>query len=121
VSRLPGILGEIEDVAGTAAALKLAQARGGTEMKFSARPGGTLAQIVGDDAAAKIAELMGSAKYTIPMASLRGRASRQAALARSMEAGESATNAALRHDVHERTARRAKKKVKAGPGPLFER
>jgi hypothetical protein len=121
LSRLPGILGEIADVAGEVAALKLAQARGGTEMKISGRAGGVLAQIVGDEAAAKIAELLGPEKYTIPMASVRGRAARQAALAKAMAEGTSSNAAALQHDVHERTARRAKRKLKEGPGPLFER
>ena len=121
MSRLPGILGEIADVAGEVAALKLAQARGGTEMKISGRAGGVLAQIVGDEAAAKIAELLGPEKYTIPMASVRGRAARQAALAKAMAEGTSSNAAALQHDVHERTARRARKKMKEGPGPLFER
>lgn len=121
MSRLPGILGEIADVAGVAAALKLAQARGGTEMKISGRAGGALAKIVGDQAAALIAERLGPQKYTIPMASVRGRAARQAALARAMADGASSNSAALQHDVHERTARRAKKKLQEGPGPLFER
>lgn len=121
MSRLPGILGEIADVAGEVAAIKLAQARGGTEMKISGRPGGSLAQIVGDEAAAKIAELLGPQKYVIPMASLRGRAARQAALVKAMAEGASSNSAALQHDVHERTARRAKMKLKQGPGPLFER
>jgi hypothetical protein len=121
LSRLPGILGEIADVAGEVAALKLAQARGGTEMKISGRAGGVLAQIVGDEAAAKIAELLGPEKYTIPMASVRGRAARQAALAKAMAEGTSSNAAALQHDVHERTARRARRKLKEGPGPLFER
>lgn len=121
MSRLPGILGEIADVAGEVAALKLAQARGGTEMKISGRAGGALAQIVGDEAAAKIAELLGPQKYAIPMASLRGRAARQAALAQAMANPDMSSNtAALQHDVHERTARRARKKMKEGPGPLFE-
>lgn len=120
MSRLPGILGEIEDVVGTAAALKLARERGGTEMKISGRPGGALALIVGDEAAAKIAELLGPQKFTIPMANVRGRAARQAAVARALAGDTSASKAALLNDVHERTARRIRKKMKApGALPLF--
>lgn len=118
--RLPGILGEIEDVAGTAAALKLARERGGTEMTFSGRPGSVLALIVGDEAAARIADRLGPQKYTIPMANVRGRGARQAAVARMMEGEASASSAARAHDVHERTARRIRTKLKSGNGPLFD-
>ncbi len=121
MSRLPGILGDIEDVVGTAAALKLARERGGTEMKISGRAGGALAQIVGDEAAAKIAELLGPQKFTIPMAHVRGRAARQAAVARALAGEASASQAALLNDVHERTARRIREKLKKpGSLPLFK-
>lgn len=118
MARLPGILGEIEDVAGQVAALQLARARGGTEMKFSAKAGGALASIVGDEAAAKIVELLGPHKYAIPMATVRGRAGRQAAVAQMLNEGRSANATALVADVHERTVRRIREKLKEGL-PLF--
>ncbi len=105
-SRLPGILGEIEDVAGTEAALQLARERGGTEMKFSGRPGGALARIVGDTAAAKITELLGTEKYCIPMASVRGERARREAAAQLVAKGFSTAKAALTVGVHQRTVER---------------
>lgn len=104
--RLPGILGEIEDVAGTEAALQLARERGGTEMKFSGRPGGALAQIVGDAAAVKITELLGAQKYCIPMATVRGERGRREAAAKLVASGFSSAQAALAVGVHQRTVER---------------
>lgn len=118
--RLPGLLGEIADVAGMAAALKLARERGGTEMTFSGRPGSVLALIVGDEAAARIADRFGPQKYVIPMANVRGRGARQAAVARMMADKATASQAARAHEVHERTARRIRSKLKTGNGPLFD-
>lgn len=53
---LPALLAEIAEVAGLEAALKLARARGGTEVHIPARPkpGHWLIEAVGDDAAKKL-------------------------------------------------------------------
>lgn len=123
---LPGILREIADAAGEAAALQLAREMGGQEMKFSDRPGSALARIVGDEAAVKIVKAMGRDKRTIPMAGLRGAGGRRAAAARLMAPvcdgglGKSAAEAARLTDVHERTARRARKRPAASAGPLLD-
>jgi len=110
LNRLPGILGRIADVAGVAAALKLAHARGGTEMKISGRAGGALAQIVGDDAAAKIAELLGPEKYTIPMAHVRGARGRREMVAKLLKSDASVREIAQAADVHERTVYRVQER-----------
>lgn len=105
---LTGKLGEIADAAGPAAALKLAAALGGHELKLSARPNGKLAKIVGAQAAAQIVEAMGAAKITVPMANLRGAGGRRAAAARMLASGAPISHVAQAADVHERTAFRVK-------------
>ncbi|MFN3582595.1 helix-turn-helix domain-containing protein [Phenylobacterium sp.] len=111
MSRLPGILGEIARVAGASAATRLACAAGGTEMKFSAHPGAALAKIVGAEAAKAIVAELGPEKYVIPMAHLRGQKGRQAAAAEMLAQGASANVVAKACDVHERTARRVRKRM----------
>ncbi|PHY20796.1 hypothetical protein [Caulobacter sp. BP25] len=117
MSRLPGILGEIADVAGVDAAVKLARARGGTAMKISGKPGGALAQIVGDDAALKIAELLGSIEYTIPMANLRGQKARRARARQLLAQNVPSSKVALIVDVHLRTVERLKRREREDPEP----
>lgn len=119
---LPGILGRIAEVAGEKSALRLAQAAGGTEMKFSASPKAALARIVGADAAALIFAEFGGEKYIIPMAHLRGQKGRRAQAAEMLARGASHNDVARACDVHERTARRvteALKKAKTEGLPLF--
>lgn len=122
MSRLPGILGLIADVAGESAATRLALAAGGTEMKFSKSPKAALARIVGADAAKLIFDEFGAQKYVIPMAHLRGEKGRRAAAAKMLVEGKSANEVARAVDVHERTARRVRNRVSAARQvglPLF--
>jgi len=120
VSELPGILGFIAQIAGESAATRLALAAGGTEMKFSPSPSGALAKIVGADAAKKIVQELGPEKYTIPMGHLRGQQGRRTQAARMLAEGKSANEVAKACDVHERTARRVRKKLKSQADlPLF--
>lgn len=117
---LPGILGEIERIAGESAATRLALAAGGTEMKFSPSPKGALAKIVGADAAKAIVRELGPEKYTIPMAHLRGQRGRRAQAAQMLKNGASGNEVAKACDIHERTARRVREKLKEeGEMPLF--
>jgi hypothetical protein len=109
---LPGLLGEIERIAGKSAATRLALHAGGTEMKFSANPKSALAKIVGADAAKAIAAELGGEKYTIPMAHIRGQKGRRAQAAKMLADGASANDAAKACDIHERTARRVREKLK---------
>ncbi|MDZ4370211.1 MAG: helix-turn-helix domain-containing protein [Phenylobacterium sp.] len=122
MSHLPGILALIAEIAGEQAATRLALAAGGTEMKFSARPNAALARIVGAAAAAKIVEGLGSEKYIIPMAHLRGQKGRRAQAAAMLREGKSHNEVAKACDMHERTARRVTEKLKREAGeplPLF--
>lgn len=116
---LSGKLGEIADAAGPAAALKLARALGGHEIKLSARPTGKLAGIVGAEAARSIVAALGGGKITVPMVNLRGQAGRRAAAARLLDSGASVSQAADATDTHERTIFRVKSKLKASGG-LFD-
>lgn len=105
---LTGLLGRIADVAGVKAALALAQARGGRQMPFSARPDGVLASIVGHDAAVAIVKEIGAGKVTIPMGQMRGQRGRREAAARMLRAGAKVSQVAEAVDVHERTVFRIK-------------
>ena len=57
-TRLPGVLGDIADIAGEEAALAMAQARGGTEIYLPPAPDADhwLSQLVGHEAALAIAD-----------------------------------------------------------------
>lgn len=109
--RLPGLLGQIAEVAGESAATRIALHAGGTRMTFSARPGSVLVRIVGLEAARKIAEEFGREEFTIPMAHLRGQKGRQAAAAKMLADGANASEVARAVDVHERTARRVRERM----------
>jgi hypothetical protein len=120
MSPLPGILGEIERVTTRATAERLAMHAGGTEMKFSDRPTGSLARVVGLDAARRIVAELGREKYLIPMAHLRGQKGRRAAAAALLASGKSTPQTAKAVDVHERTVWRIKEKMREAPDlPLF--
>lgn len=112
MTSLPGLLGVIEGIAGVSAATRLALKAGGTEMKFSAHPKSALARIVGADAARAIVAELGAMKYTIPMAHLRGQNGRRAEIARRLAADQSSAEVARACDVHERTVRRVRKRLK---------
>ncbi len=78
---------------------------------------------MGAEAAAKIAEALGSEKLVIPMAGQRGAGGRRARAARMVEEGATERQVALACDMHGRTARRLRARMKAeGPElPLFSR
>lgn len=58
MNRLPGVLGDIADCAGLAAALAVAQARGGTQVYIPPEPGEDhwLVEVIGLEAARTVAE-----------------------------------------------------------------
>lgn len=109
------------DAAGEAAALKLVAACGGREITLYAKPGGKLARIVGDEAAAALVEAFGAVKITVPMAHLKGGRRRRALVAQKIAEGASVAAAAAAADVHDRTAWRVRRALKDGALPLFDR
>lgn len=113
---LPGILAEIAEIAGEAAALQVAAAKGGT-MAYFPLPGHLhekhwLVEAVGIKAASAIAECLAEREMRSieiplgPLAGIRGRS--RAAMARALAEGKSVSQAARLAGVHMRTARRHK-------------
>lgn len=119
-STLPGILKDVEEVAGIAAALELARVHGGTEIKVSDAEGSALVKVVGQKAAAELVDRLARGRVMVPMATVRGQKGRLAAAAEMMAKGASAEEAARACDIHSRTAWRAKARAK-GQTPLFDR
>lgn len=124
MTKWSGFLAVVAKAADDAAATRVALRCGGTELKLSARPNSRLAQLVGPEAAKEIVAILGAEKVTIPMANLRGQRGRQAAAAEMLAKGAHLNETALAVDVHERTVRRVREKMKlaAKTGlPLFDR
>ncbi|MEI2387487.1 helix-turn-helix domain-containing protein [Breoghania sp. JC706] len=118
-SFLPEILAEIADAAGLDAALKLAAVRGGQTVYIPshATPDHWLSDVVGLPAAVRICDHFrvrdSGARLLIPIAR---RSSAQRALMKALENGASAREAAAAAGVHERTAFRARRRLKSGSG-----
>ena len=123
MSGLPGILATIATVTNEATALKLARELGGTSLKLSDAPDGKLAMLVGHDhAKAIVKEWAAGYTLTIPMANVRGAGARRAQVARLLQSDQTIRQAALAGDVHERTAKRIRARLKAQPDlPLFQK
>ena len=114
---LPGPLGEIADVAGETAALKLAAARGGTVFYIPMEAAGSqLADIVGEAAARKIIQTIGAGRIRLPAGSARCEGWRRAEVRRLIEDGASPRKAALKAGVSQRTAERIAASMKVDDG-----
>ncbi|SDU08954.1 helix-turn-helix domain-containing protein [Stappia sp. ES.058] len=122
---LPDLLAEIAEVAGLDAALKLAAARGGQTVYIPSRPAPEhwLCQTVGQPAAEKICEHFrvrnSGGRFLIPIART---ASARRTLFKALENGASARQAAAAAGTHERTAYRARARIRAkdpNQGDLF--
>lgn len=122
---LPGILAEIAEVAGLNAALKLAAEKGGQTVYIPSHASDDhwLTRTVGPEAAAAICELYRvrntGGRFLIPIAR---EASARRALVKALENGASARQAAAASGLHERTAFRARARIKAkdpSQGDLF--
>jgi hypothetical protein len=123
---LDGILGEIADVAGIAAALALAEQYGGTQVHFPrvAGPDHWLVLCVGDEAAKAICAYMtvtdadghrkGQRGVLIPRGPMALMRQAKRRLVRELQAGTSAREAARRAGLGERTAWYTKAKLKDG-------
>jgi hypothetical protein len=124
MTRWSGFLKIVAEAAGDDAAQRVALRAGGTELKLSARPDSRLAKLVGPEAARKIVAILGAEKVSIPMANLRGQRGRQAAAAEMLTKGASHSQVALAVDVHMRTVRRVREKMRDAEDkglPLFDR
>lgn len=109
---LPGVLAEVAEVAGQAAALRLADARGGTEKTYVPRPEALtaehwLVQALGWDDAKTVAARIGGGPVPIPLGPLSGLRGRvRTAIRRALAEGRSAAEVARLVGVHQRTVRR---------------
>jgi hypothetical protein len=114
-SMLPAIMAEIAEVAGVDAAWALARAHGGTTIYIPREPfeGHWLVELVGEEAAAKICKHFRvantGARVLIPIAR---QGEQRMRLVKALEAGMSAPQAASVAGMHERSAFRARKKLK---------
>lgn len=113
MSDMPVVVAEIESIAGTEAALKLALAKGGRSVyiPFDVDESHWLAQVVGLEAARKICNhyRVGNTgvRLLIPTAKL---AIQRRRLREALEAGASAPEAAQAAGMHERSAYRERKR-----------
>jgi hypothetical protein len=122
---LPGLLGEIAEVAGLAAALAIAERVGGTRVTIPARADDDhwLVKTVGREAADRICNHLrilspdgreaGARHVIIPRGPAGCMAKARLRLARELEAGTSAREAARRAGLHERSAFRMRAKIKS--------
>ncbi|SUZ33957.1 hypothetical protein ROE7235_03738 [Roseibaca ekhonensis] len=117
MTQLPGIAGEIERVIGLDLAVRLLQRRGGCELHIPRRARGSfLAEIVGEDAAAKLAEAIGPGKIVLPCAHLRGQFARREEAKAMLRDGASLQQVALACDMHTRTVSRLRAEIEAEAG-----
>ncbi len=130
---LPGLLGEIAEVAGLTAALALADKVGGTQVDIphKSRPDHWLVRCVGQEAADKICKHMttlgedgrprGARGVLIPRGPMGLMAKARRRLAEELRAGTSVREAARRAGLSERTAWTIKKSLGGDPdqGSLF--
>lgn len=123
---LPGVLGEIADVAGIPAALALADKVGGTRINIPARAQDDhwLVETVGRKAADEICDYFrtlsaehreaGARHIVIPLGATGPMAQARRVLITELENGTSARQAARKAGVSERTAFRMRAKLREG-------
>jgi hypothetical protein len=121
---LPGLLGEIAEVAGLAAALAIAERVGGTRVTIPSRAADDhwLVKLIGRDAADKICDHMrilspegreaGARHVVIPRGPTGYLAKARIRLAKELEAGTSAREAARKTGLSERTAFRMRARLR---------
>lgn len=134
MDELPGLLGEIAEIAGLSAALALAERVGGTRVTIPARApdGHWLVKTVGREAADKICDHLrilapdgreaGARHVVIPSGPAGCLAKARKRLVRELEAGTSAREAARRTGLSERTAFRMRARLREeddSQGTLF--
>lgn len=114
MTQLPGIAGEIERVIGLDLTVRLLKRRGGCELHIPRRAQGSLlAEIVGEDAAAQVAEAIGPGKVLLPCAHLRGQFARREDARAMLREGASLQQVALACDMHTRTVSRLRAEIEA--------
>lgn len=114
MTQLPGIAGQIEEAIGLDLAVRLLKRRGGCEIHIPRRvKGSQLAEIVGEEAAARVADALGPGKVLLPCGHLRGQFARRADARRMLLNGASLQDVALACDMHTRTVSRLRAEIEA--------
>lgn len=117
MTQLPGIAGQIEEAIGLDLAVRLFKRRGGCEIHIPRRlRGSQLAEIIGEDAATRVAETLGPGKVLLPCGHLRGQFARRADAIKMLRAGASLQQVALACDMHTRTVSRLRAEIEAETG-----
>ena len=111
---LPGVLAEMADIAGRAAACGIALAHGGDDgwnvpRRVACAPGRALAELVGGRAARAVIRRFGGESVAVPLA-------RRALVAHLAERGLTTTEIARRLGIARRTARRYRREAGLSPG-----
>lgn len=116
---LPGVLALIAEEVSEAAAVKLAQERGGRMVWIpkNPKPDGTLAKMVGIDAATKISALLGQGDLKVPSGSLGGATGRRYRIEEMFNRGLSNSAIAEAVDVDLRTVERTVAKLRNAQQP----
>ena len=112
-----GILGDIAEAAGDAAALALAHARGGLEAVYiplpdNLVPGHWLVELVGLDKARAIAQVLGGGAVEIPLGHAAKAEQRRRVAMDALARGKSSAEAARIGGCTQRTVRRVKNRAK---------
>ena len=110
---LPGVLAEMADIAGRAAACGIALAHGGDDgwnvpRRVACAPGRALAELVGGRAARAVIRRFGGESVAVPLA-------RRALVAHLAECGLTTTEIARRLGIARRTARRYRRDAGLSP------
>lgn len=117
MTQLPGIAGQIEEAIGLDLAVRLLKRRGGCEVHIPRRVRGSqLAEIIGEEAATRVAETLGPGKVLLPCGNLRGQFARRADAMRMLRQGASLQQVALACDMHTRTVSRLRAEIEAESG-----
>ena len=125
MTRLTGVLGEFEEIAGFAAAVKIAAVKGGSVAYIpqprNLKPEHWLCAAVGMDDAVKIAKQFGGNEIEIPLGPFGGNRGRVWRIIRqAIKDGHSAAKAARLAGVTIRTVRRHKSGETAGNKSITE-
>ena len=125
MAQLTGVLGEFEEIAGFAAAMKIAAIKGGTvayiPQPSNLKPEHWLCAAVGMDDAVKIAKQFGGNEIEIPLGPFGGNRGRVWRIIRqAIKDGHSAAKAARLAGVTIRTVRRHKSGETAGNKSITE-
>lgn len=125
MTQLTGVLGEFEEIAGFAAAVKIAAVKGGSVAYIpqprNLKPEHWLCAAIGMDAAVKIAKQFGGNEIEIPLGPFGGNRGRVWRIIRqALKDGHSAAKAARLAGVTIRTVRRHKSGETAGNKSITE-